>query len=121
MLGGAVGAPHVAGVGCFGSICCDLMFLGGISTYELSLLGEQMCRVNERADTIETVSSSRHGRGGDSNSLLGAVGARLSGWRRQRLRGQGLKDVGRAAVNGILVQGWLCVLVGWARWGWHRR
>jgi hypothetical protein len=97
------------------------MFLGGISTYELSLLGEQMCGVSERADTIETVSSSRHGRGGDSNSLLGAMGARLGGWRRQRLHGQGSKDVGRAAVDGILVQGWLCMLVGRDRWGWHRR
>ena len=116
MLGGAVGAPHVAGVGCLGSICCDLMFLVGISTYELSLLGEQMWGVSERVDTIETVSSSRHGRGGDSNSLLGAVGARLGGGRRQHLRGQGLKDVvGRAAVDGILIQGRLCVLVGWAR------
>ena len=121
MLDGTVGAPHVAGAGCLGSICCDLMFLGGIGTYELSLLGEQMCRVSERADAIETVTSSRHGRGGDSNSLLGAVGIRLGGWQRQRLRGRGSEDVGWAAVDGILVQGWLCVLVGCARWGWHRR
>jgi len=121
MLGGAVGAPHVAGAGCLGSICCDLMFLSGVSTYELTLLGEQMWGVSERADTIETVSGSRHGRGGDSNSLLGAVGERLGGWQRQRLRGQGSKDVGRAAVDGILVKGWLCVLVRWTRWGWHRR
>ena len=36
MLGGAVGAPHVAGVGCLGSVCCDLMFLGGIGTNKLA-------------------------------------------------------------------------------------
>jgi hypothetical protein len=121
MLGGAVGAPHVAGAGCLGSICGDLMFLSGVSTYELTLLGEQMWGVSERADTIETVSGSRHGRGGDSNSLLGAVGARLGSWRRQRLHGQGSRDVGRAVVDRILVQGWLSVLVRWTSWGWHRR
>ena len=38
MLGGAVGAPYVAGVGCLGSACCDLMLLGGIGTNELALL-----------------------------------------------------------------------------------
>jgi hypothetical protein len=121
MLGGAVGAPHVAGAGCLGSICCDLMFLSGVSTYELSLLSKELWVAGEGSDAIETVSSSRHGRGGDSNSLLGAMGARLGGWRRQRLHGQGSKDVGRAAVDGILVKGWLCVLVRWTRWGWHRR
>ena len=37
MLGGAVGAPYEAGVGCLGSACWDLMFLGGIGTDELAL------------------------------------------------------------------------------------
>jgi hypothetical protein len=121
MLGGAIGASHVAGAGCLGTICCGLMFLGGVSTYELSLLSKELWVAEEGSDAIETVSSGQHARRGDSNSLLGAVGAQLGGWRRQRLHGQGSKDEGRAAVDGVLVQSWLCVLVGWTRWGWHRR
>ena len=104
MLGGAVGAPHVAGTGCLGSVCCDLMFLGGVSTYELSLLNKELWVAGDGSDAIESVASGRHGIGGDSNSLLGAMGAQLDAWRRQRLPGQGSKDmVGRAVVDGILV------------------
>ena len=74
MLGGAVGAPHVAGAGCLGSICCDLMILGGVSTYELSLLGEQMWRISEWADTLEAFACGWHVGGGYGDSFCGAVG-----------------------------------------------
>ena len=79
MLGGAVGASYVAGVGCLGRVCCDLMFLGGIRTYELSFLSKELRVVGEGSDAIEAVPSGGHGRGSDSNSLLGAVRARLRG------------------------------------------
>ena len=36
-----VGAPHVSGGGFSDSLGGDLMFLGGVSADELSLLGEQ--------------------------------------------------------------------------------
>ena len=111
MLDGAVGASHVARVGCLGGVCCDLMFLSGVSTYKLSLFSKELWVAGEGSDAIEFMSSGRHSRWGDSNSLLGAVGARLGSWRgHHRLRGQGSDGVvGRAAGDGILVQGWLCL------------
>ena len=69
MLGGAVGAPHIAGVGCLGSACCDLMFLSSISTNKLALFRW------ERSDAIESITSGGHSSWGDSEFLLGAVGA----------------------------------------------
>ena len=36
-----VGAPHVSGGGLSGGLGSDLVFLGGVSADELSLLGEQ--------------------------------------------------------------------------------
>ena len=42
MLDEAVGAPHVAGVGRLGSVCCDLMFSSVVSTYELSLFSKEL-------------------------------------------------------------------------------
>jgi hypothetical protein len=123
MLGRAVGALHVARAGCLGGICCDMMFLRGVSIYKLSVFSKELWVAGEGSDAIETVSSGRHGRGGNSDSLLGAVGARLGGWwGYHRLRGQGSEDVvGRAAVDGILVKDWLCMLMCWAGWGWHWR
>ena len=75
MLGGAVGAPHVAGVGYLGGVCCDLMFLSSVSTYKLSLFSKELWVAGERSDAIESIASGGHSRWGDSDSVLGAVGA----------------------------------------------
>ena len=106
MLGGAVGAPHVAGVRCLGSVGCDLMLLGSVDTDELSLLSKESGIVRERSYTIESIAGGLHSGGGDGPSLRGAMGVRLGSWRGQRLRGQGSMDVvGRAADGGILIEG----------------
>ena len=75
MLGGAVGAPYVAGVGCLGSACCDLMLLGGIGTNILALLRKQLRIAGERSDAIESVARGGHSGCGNSYALLGAMGA----------------------------------------------
>ena len=75
MLGGPVGAPHVAGVGYLGGICCDLMFLSSVSTDKLALFSKELWVAGKRSDAIESMSSGWHSRWGDSDSLLGAVGA----------------------------------------------
>ena len=75
MLGGAVGAPHVSGVGCLGSACCDLMFLGGIGTNELALCRKELRVAGERSDAIETVARGGHSGWGNSYALRGAMRA----------------------------------------------
>jgi hypothetical protein len=75
MLGGVVGAPHVAGVRCLGSVGCDLMLLSSVGTDELSLLSKESGIVGEGSDAIESVASGRHGGWGVSHSLQGAMGA----------------------------------------------
>ena len=75
MLGGPVGALHVAGVEYLGGVCYDLMFLSSVSTDKLALFSKELWVAGERSDAIETMSSGWHSRWGDSDSLLGAVGA----------------------------------------------
>ena len=100
MLGGAVGAPHVAGVRCLGSVGCCLMFLSGVNTDELSFLSKESGSVREGAYAIESVAGGRHGVGGNSHSFHGAMGARLGTWQGQRLRGQGSIEVMGGAADG---------------------
>ena len=57
MLGGAVGAPYVAGVGYLGGVCCDLMFLSSVSTDKLALFSEELWVAGERSDAIESIAS----------------------------------------------------------------
>ena len=80
MLCGAVGAPHVAGVGGLGGPCWDLMFLGGIGTDELSLFCKEVRVAGERSDAIESVSRRWHGGWCNRYALYGAIGAGWVGW-----------------------------------------
>ena len=75
MLGGPVGAPHVAGVGYLGGVCCVLMFLSSVSTDKLALFSKELWVAGKRSDAIESMSSGWHSRWGDSDTLLGAVRA----------------------------------------------
>jgi hypothetical protein len=56
MLGGAVVAPHVAGIERLGSVCCDLMLLSSVSTDKLSLLSKESGVVGEGSDARESAS-----------------------------------------------------------------
>ena len=51
------------------------MFLSSVSTDKLALFSKELWVAGERSDAIESVASGWHSRGGDSDSLVGAMGA----------------------------------------------
>ena len=51
------------------------MFLSSVSTDKLALFSKELWVAGKRSDAIESMSSGWHSRWGDSDSLLGAVGA----------------------------------------------